>query len=650
MNRRHGWLALVCLLTVVQVLPAVAQTAADNAVIPRKVLFGNPERTSPRISPDGVRLAYLAPDSKGVLNVWVRTVGKTDDEVVTSDKKRGIRLFLWQFDSQHVLYIQDRDGDENWHLYQTDLKTKMTRDLTPFEGIQAQVAEYFQQFPDTILAALNIRDRRFHDVYRINLKTGAVEMEAENPGDVAGWTADNNLRVRGAQATTPDGGTIIRVRADEKSPWRELMKWGPDETLGGVFAFSPDNKSLWIGTSVGANATQLLEVDVDSGKTKALAGDPQYDVDDVMINNKTHALEGVSFIRSKPQWALLDKSVAADFEVLRQVREGVVSVVGRDRDDKNWVVRYVSDRAPVYFYSYDRATRKATLLFSNQPKLEGYKLAAMEPISFKARDGMEIYGYLTLPVGVEPKNLPMVMFVHGGPWARDVWGLSSYAQWFANRGYAVLQVNFRGSTGYGKKYLNAGDREWGGTMHTDLLDGKEWVVKRGVVNADKVCIMGGSYGGYATLVGVTFTPDAFACGVDIVGPSNLNTLLKTIPPYWATIKAVFDKRMGTGEEFLNSRSPLFKADRIKVPLLIGQGANDPRVNKAESDQIVAAMKKNHKPVEYIVFPDEGHGFARPENREAFNAAAEAFLAKTLSGRMQPPTEQEARLLEQVTQK
>jgi dipeptidyl aminopeptidase/acylaminoacyl peptidase len=650
MNRRRAWLPLGCLLAIVQVLPAVAQTAADNALIPREILFGNPERTSPRISPDGTRLAYLAPDSKGVLNVWVRTIGRTDDEVVTSDKKRGIRVFQWQFDSQHVLYVQDRDGDENWHLYQTDLKTKMTRDLTPFEGIQAQVAEYFQQFPDTMLVAMNIRDRRFHDVYRIDLKTGAVEMEAENPGDVAGWTADNRLRERVAQATTPDGGTIIRVRDDEKSPWRELMKWGPDETLGGVFAFSPENESLWIGTSVGGNATQLLEVDVATGKTKVVAGDPQYDVDEVMINNKTHALEGVAFIRSKPEWELLDKSVAADFEVLRRVREGVVSVVSRDRDDTNWVVRYVSDRAPVYFYAYDRATKKATLLFSNQPKLEGFKLAAMEPISFKARDGMEIHGYLTLPVGIEPKNLPMVMFVHGGPWARDVWGLSSYTQWFANRGYAALQVNYRGSTGYGKKYLNAGDREWAGTMHTDLLDGMEWVVRRGIVNAKKVCIMGGSYGGYATLVGVTFAPDAFACGVDIVGPSNLNTLLKTIPPYWATIKAVFEKRMGTGEEFLNSRSPLFKAGQIKAPLLIGQGANDPRVNKAESDQIVAAMKKNHKPVEYIVFPDEGHGFARPENREAFNAAAEAFLAKTLRGRVQPPTESEAKLLEQVTQK
>jgi len=585
-----------------------------------------------------------------VLNVWVRTIGKTDDEVVTSDKKRGIRFFQWQFDAQHVLYRQDRDGDENWHLYQTDLKTKMTRDLTPFEGIQARMAEYFQQFPDTILVAMNIRDPRLHDVYRIDLKTGAVEMEAENPGDVADWTADNNLHVRVAQATTPDGGTIIRVRGDERSRWRELMKWGPDETFGGVFAFSPENKSLWIGTSVGSNATQLLGVDVDSGKSKVVASDPQYDVDDVMINNKTHALEGVEFIRSKPEWELLDKYVATDFDVLRKVREGVVSVVSRDRDDKNWVVRYVSDRAPAYFYAYERATQKATLLFSDRPKLEGFKLAAMEPISFKARDGMEIYGYLTLPRGVEPRNVPMVMYVHGGPWGRDVWGLNSNAQWLANRGYAVLQVNYRGSAGYGKKYLNAGDREWAGTMQNDLLDGKEWVVQRGSVNARKVCIMRGSYGGYATLVGVTFTPDAFACGVDIVGPSNLNTLLKAIPPYWATFKAILEKRMGTGEEFLNSRSPLFKADQIKVPLLIGQGANDPRVNKAESDQIVAAMKKNRKVVEYIVFPDEGHGFARPENREAFNAAAEGFLAKTLGGRVQPPTESEAKLLEQVTQK
>jgi dipeptidyl aminopeptidase/acylaminoacyl peptidase len=298
---------------------------------------------------------------------------------------------------------------------------------------------------------------------------------------------------------------------------------------------------------------------------------------------------------------------------------------------------------------YDRASKKATFLFTDRPALEKYKLASMKPIEYTARDGMKIYGYLTTPVGMDAKNLPMLLFVHGGPWGRDVWGYNRYAQWLANRGYAVLQVNFRGSTGYGKQYVNAGDRQWAGAMHTDLLDGKDWAVKQSVADANKVCIMGGSYGGYATLAGVAFSPEAFTCGVDIVGPSNLNTLLKTIPPYWSTILSTFHKRMGDSEEVLNAQSPLFKANQITAPLLIGQGANDPRVNKAESDQIVAAMRKNNKDVVYYVFPDEGHGFARPENNMAFNAATENFLAKYLGGRAEPPTEAEAKLLASVKQ-
>jgi dipeptidyl aminopeptidase/acylaminoacyl peptidase len=288
-------------------------------------------------------------------------------------------------------------------------------------------------------------------------------------------------------------------------------------------------------------------------------------------------------------------------------------------------------------------------LFSNRPALEKFQLAAMKPVEFTARDGMKLYGYLSTPAGVEPKKLPMVVFVHGGPWGRDEWGLNGNVQWLANRGYAVLQVNFRGSTGYGKKYVNAGDRQWAGAMHTDLLDGKDWVVKQSVADANKVCIMGGSYGGYATLAGVAFSPDAFACGVDIVGPSNLNTLLQKIPPYWSTLLSTFHKRMGDSEEILKAQSPLFKADQIKAPLLIGQGANDPRVNKAESDQIVAAMRKNGKAVEYYVFPDEGHGFARPENRLAFDAATERFLAHYLGGRLEPPSAAEGKLLESVKQ-
>jgi len=633
-----------------QAAPAAARPPLPAGMIPREVLFGNPVKASPELSPDGTRLAYLAPDSKGVLNVWVRTVGKTDDEVVTADKKRGIRQFIWQYDSEHILYIQDKDGDENWHFYQTNLKTKMTRDVTPFEGIQAQPVARDPKFPDQVLVGLNIRDRRLHDVYRLNLKNGALDLDTENPGDVSDWTADHELQIRAASVVTPDGGTLIRMRENPKSPWKEFQRWGADESFGGVEGFTPDNKGILIVSSVGANAARLLEVDLATGKSKVVAEDPQYDVGGVMVNPKTHKVEGVMFIRARREWSLVDKSLQADFDTLRAIRDGDFSVNNRDLADKTWLVTYISDNAPVYYYAFDRSTKKATLLFSNRPALEKYKMAKMQPVSFKTRDGMTIYGYLTLPADKPAKSLPMVLYVHGGPWARDVWGLDNTAQWLANRGYAALQINYRGSTGYGKAYLNAGDREWAGKMHTDLLDGKKWAIAQGYADPKKICIMGGSYGGYATLVGVTFTPDEFSCGVDIVGPSNLVTLIKSIPPYWIPIKAVFDKRLGkveTEEEFLKSRSPLFKAEQIKVPLLIGQGANDPRVKQAESDQIVAALRKNNKPVEYVVFPDEGHGFARPENRLAFYAVAEQFLAKYLGGGNEPPAESEAKLLASV---
>jgi len=621
---------------------AAAAKVLPEGMIPRELLFGNPERAQPRLSPDGAKLAYLAPHN-GVLNVWVRTIGKEDDHVITDDKKRGIRFYTWQYDGKHVLYIQDRDGDENWHLYQTNLETKLTRDLTPFEGVQAQPIAHEPEFPGVYLAGLNVRDRRLHDVYRIDLKTGAVELDTQNPGDVAGWTTDNNLQVRAAQIYAPDGGTVIRIRDNPKAPWREFQKWGADEGFGGVAGITPDNKGAWVISSVGANASRLLEVDIATGKSKVIAEDAQYDVAGIMAHPRTRKLEAVSFVRARTEWQILDKSIEADFEALRKVRDGDFFVGSRDLADKTWLVAYVVDDGPVAYYAYDRATKKATFLFTNRPALEKFKLAKMQPVSFKSRDGLTIHGYLSVPPDKEPRNLPMVLNVHGGPWGRDSWGLNNEAQWLTNRGYAVLQINFRGSTGYGKAFLNAGDREWGGKMHDDLIDGKNWAVQQGYADAKKICIYGGSYGGYATLVGVTFTPNEFACGVDIVGPSNIVTLIASIPPYWAPLKAVFDKRVGHIEkdkEFLESRSPLFKAGQIKVPLLIAQGANDPRVKQAESDQIVAAMRKNNKPVEYIVFPDEGHGFARPENRLKFYAAAEAFLGKYLSGRVEPPSDGE----------
>lgn len=607
--------------------------------IARAVLFGNPERSSPQLSPDGKKMAYLAPD-KGVLNVWVKTLGQTDDKVVTSDRKRGVRSYFWQQDAEHVLYVQDQDGDENWHLYQTGLKTGMTRDLTPFKGITAQIVAVDEKFPDTLLVGLNNRDPRLHDVYRLNLKNGALDLDTQNPGDVLGWEADHTLTIRGAQVMKPDGSTEIRVREDAKAPWRAFLTWSADETNGGVASFTPDNKALWVMSSVGANATRLVQADLATGKQTVVSEDPMYDLSGLMVHPTKHTLEAVNYTKARREWTVLDKAVQADFDAIRKVRDGDFGIVSRDLADKTWLVAYTTDDGPVYWYAYDRATKKSDLLFSNQPKLEGAKLAKMQPVSFKAKDGMAIHGYLTLPVGLPAKNLPLIVNVHGGPWARDTWGYRPEVQWMANRGYAVLQVNFRGSTGYGKAYLNAGDKEWGRKMHQDLLDGRDWVVKQGIADPKKVAIYGGSYGGYATLAGLAFTPTEFTCGVDIVGPSNLGTLLASIPPYWAPMKAMFTKRMGDTEAILKERSPLYKAGDIARPLLIAQGANDPRVKQAESDQIVAAMRKNGQTVDYLLFPDEGHGFARPENRMKFYAAAEAFLSHHLGGRAEAPSDTE----------
>jgi len=651
-------LALLYLLifTVFTLFPAFAQRqlfrstyqrlSLPDGMIPRSVLFSDLVKSSPRISPDGMKLAYVAP-ANGVLNIFVRTMGKNDDRVVTSNKKQGITSFAWQYDSAHLLYRQDRDGDEDWHIYQTTLATGLTRDLTPFNGVRALEQHTFLSpgYPEQMLIPLNLRDRRFYDVYRINLKTGEIELDTPNPGDVGVWVPDYQLRIRATQTIASDGSSIIRIRDTVNTPWREVYRLGSQETLSGVFGFTPDGKSIRIGSSVGANATRLIEVELASNRQTVIAEDPQYDVGGVQIHPTNGRIEAVAFVRARIGWQLLDRSLERDFVALHQISEGDFAIISRDLKDQAWIVAYELDDAPVTYYAYARATRQATLLFSTKPDLAQYKLAKMQAISFPARDGMTIYGYLTLPYGSSGKNLPLVLLVHGGPWARDTWRLSSMVQWLANRGYAVLQVNFRGSIGYGKDYLNAGDREWGGKMQTDLLDGKNWVVAQGYTDPKRVGIFGSSYGGYATLAGLAFTPGEFACGVDIMGISNLSTFVKhaASSPLWATAKGIFDRRVGNAEadaEFLQSRSPLFKAKNIKAPLLIAQGANDPRVKQTESDQIVAAVRKNGQPVEYLVFPDEGHGLARAGNRMKFFAAAEQFLAKHLGGRGAPPTDAE----------
>lgn len=630
------------LLSLLAVPSALVSQDRKPPLIPRSVLFGNPERLLPQVSPDGLKLAYLAPD-EGVLNVWVRTIGKQDDRPVTQDRTRPIRRFYWRGDSEHILHLQDVGGDENWRLFQTDLATRKTRDLTPYDSVQTQVIAVDPKFPSEILVAWNNRDRRYHDAYRLNLVTGRPTLVARNPGDVTEWISDNRLRVRAATATLPDGGTVFRARTENGADWRVVRHEGSDETFPTVEGFTPDDRGLWLLSSVDANSARLVRVDLATRKSTAIAGDSIFDATDILVHPSRRTLQAVQFTRQRSEWEVVDTAIKDDLDALKAVRDGDFSIDSRDLADRTWIVTYVVSDGPVAYYLYRRATRQATLLFVHRPKLQQYTLAKMDPISFKARDGLQLYGYMTLPVKAEPKNLPMVLLVHGGPWGRDVWGYNRDVQWLANRGYAVLQVNFRGSAGFGKAYLNAGDREWAGKMHTDLLDAKAWAVDQGYADPARICIYGGSYGGYATLVGLTFTPREFACGVDVVGPSNLVTLLQTIPPYWASFRAVFYKRvgrLGEEDEFLRSRSPLFRADSIQAPLLIVQGANDPRVKKSESDQIVAAMRKNRQPVTYIVFPDEGHGFAKPENNLRFCAAAEPFFAKYLGGRAEPPSSDE----------
>ncbi len=603
------------------------------ALIPRSILFGNPEQTGARISPDGQMLGYLAPHD-GVLNVWVRNLDGSNARPITHDTTRPIRSFFWQPGGRGIIHLQDQGGDENFHVYLTDVTSGITRNLTPFAGARADILAVERNFPDEMLVSINARDPQYFDVHRIDFRTGDITLDVENPGDVAGWTTDNQLQVQVAHVIRPDGGTTLRLRQPDKS-WATLLEAEPEDVLD-AHGFDQTGRLL-IVSSVEVNAARLLAYNLESKSFEVIAEDPHYDVSGVITNPKTHEIEAVCFERERSTWSHIAPAIAQDVEALSKVSHGDWQLVSRDLADTTWTVQFVVDNGPSTFYLYDRKRRDASLLFTTQPALEPYTLAEMQPISYPARDGLTIHGYLTLPPHSHGP-VPLILLVHGGPWARDSWGYRPDTQWLANRGYGVLQVNFRGSTGYGKAHLNAGDREWAGKMHDDLLDAKAWAIEAGYADPQRCAIYGGSYGGYAVLVALAFTPTAFACGVDIVGPSSLLTLINSIPPYWAPALAQFKRRLGdpaVDEQFLRDRSPLYAADAIVAPLLIAQGANDPRVKITESDQIVKAMRDNGKPVEYLVFEDEGHGFARPENRMRFYAAAEAFFATHLGGRAEP---------------
>lgn len=628
---------------------APAQPPQSGAtLIPRDAIFGNPSRAGGQISPDGTHVSWLAPVN-GVMNVFVAPIGDlAAAKPVTKEAKRGLQSYSWAPDSKHILYANDQGGDENWHIRSVEVATLKDIDLTPVSGkVRADIQGVSRLRPEVVLIGLNDRNPQFFDLYEVDYRTGQRKLVLENPG-YGSILTDNQLRPRFASKQVPGGGsTYFRLGSDGK--WTEAFRVANEDFFNtNPIGFNRDGTIVYWADSRGRDKAALVKMDAATLKTEVIATSDVADVQGLTLDPQSFEPIAYSVNYLKNEWTGLTPEAKADIEFLKSKLPGEFGIQSVTDDGSKAIVAAFAAESPASAYVFDRKARTLTKLYDTRPDLANHRLEPMWPVEIRSGDGKTLVSYLTLPAGADAnhdgkadKAVPLVLTVHGGPWSRDSYGYNSLHQWLANRGYAVLSVNYRGSTGFGKGFVNSAIGEWSGKMHQDLLDAVDWAVKGGVTTRDKVAIMGGSYGGYATLVGVTFTPDTFRCGVDIVGPSNLKTLMESFPPYWRPIlEGTFYKHIGdpTKPEDVKrmmAQSPISRVDAIKVPLLIGQGANDPRVVKAESDQIVGAMKAKGLPVTYINYPDEGHGFVRPENRLSFFAVSEAFLSKCLGGAFEP---------------
>jgi dipeptidyl aminopeptidase/acylaminoacyl peptidase len=649
--------ALLCLALAVSSLTA-QNTNSDKktspaglpALIDRELIFGNPEISGAQLSPDGKYLAFQKP-WKDTRNIYVKGVDEPFNaaRLLTAELKRPIPGYFWSRDSKYILYVKDNDGDENYNVYAVDPAAKpaagsdapASRDLTGLKGIRVQLVNVPKNDPDIIYIGLNDRDKAWHDLYKLKLSTGEKTLVRKNTERIVGWDFDLAGNLRLATRSAENGDTeILRVDSDKFTQIYSCNVFESCSTL----RFQKDGKQAYMETNKGADVdlSALVLFDPASGKTEMVESDPLKKVDfgGAVFSEATDELAITTYEDDRVRRYFKDKAFEADFKWLTGKLPGKeVSRTSSTLDERLWLVNANSDTEPGEAYLFERKTHKLTLQYRVREKLPRESLAEMKSIRYKSSDGLEIPAYITLPKGIPGKSLPTIIFPHGGPWGRDVWGYNGYAQFFANRGYAVLSMNFRGSTGYGKKFLDAGNKEWGRKMQDDVTWGVKYLVDEGIADPKRVGIFGGSYGGYATLAGVTVTPDLYAAAVELFGPSNLITLLESIPPYWESIRAMFYKRMGDpttpeGKAMLIERSPLTSAAKIKTPLMIAQGANDARVNHAESEQIVIALRDRGFPVEYLLIPDEGHGFARPVNNMATVMATERFFAQYLGGRYQ----------------
>jgi len=626
----------------------LAASAATLPLIPRAAFFGNPAKAAGQISPDGRWLSWLAAKN-GVLNVWVAPLQTPEAaRALTDETARPVAAYFWSMDGRTVLYLTDPGGHENLQLFGADPATGERRPLTQFENARVQAPKLSRRIAERILLQANSRDPRYFDVLSLDLKTGALTTVFENDRGFGGFLADEALALRLATRPLPSGDVeLYRIEGGKAAAEPFDVIAFEDMSTTGPIGYSFDGGTLYWRDSRGRDTAALIAEDVATGARTVLAEDPRVDLGEMLFDPQTGVAQAYATHYLRPEWTALDPAIAADLAFLRGRFAGEVTITSRTTADDRWTIAVTAADAPGEAWLYERGAKGLTRLYATRPELEGQPLAPMLPYEIPSRDGWTLVSYLTVPPGTDPgaegrpaAPLPLVLFVHGGPWGRDLYGYSAVHQWLANRGYAVLSVNFRASTGLGKRFCAAGDREWGAKMQDDLLDAVDWAVARGVTTRDRVAIFGGSYGGYATLAALTFTPEAFVCGVDLFGPSNLNTLLATTPSYWASMLSMLHRRVGDpatpeGQALLKARSPAFAADAIVRPLLIAQGANDARVKQAESDQIVAAMQAKRIPVTYLLFDDEGHGFARPDNNLAFFAATELFLAQHLGGRAEP---------------